>query len=204
MNRKSKMGILSVFIALALNGWLVGPLLAQQEVVVPIEGISSSDKLTHFYNGEELRKERKFIEAIEEYKMVIGGGELCGKEARAHYTIGICYTWLSDLEKAGETFKQVNQTYSDDSKATAFAEYGLAWVEIQQGKYYEAIGRLQQKLDENPFEDYEHCARMQFQIARVYLSYLHDYERGRAALQKVLDLYPNSRISNHPFLDPLR
>jgi len=196
-------GISMIIVFIGLTGTR---LLAQQkqELMVTIEPLSSSDKLIHFNKAEDFRTQMKFREAIAEYQQVILPGDPCGKEAEAHYDIGICYTWLLNMEKATETFKEVIKSYSDDGIATAFAEFGLAWVETQQGKYYDAINRLQRKLAENTCPDVEHCAVMQFHIGRIYLVHLHDYENARAAFQKVLDNYPNSKISNHPFLDDLK
>jgi len=79
----------------------------RQEIEVTIGGTNGSEKLIHFNDGEELRGKFKFSEAIAEYEQVISGGEACGKESEAHYNIGLCYTWLQELEKATVAFKDV-------------------------------------------------------------------------------------------------
>jgi len=202
--------ILGVIVIIVINGLSVTTIRAQnkQEVVVTIEGFTPQEKLVHFYKGEELRNQMKFAEAIEEYNYVIGPGELCGKEAEAHYDIGICYTWLGKKDTAEAVFQEVMNTYPDSNEVIAFSRYGLSWIDVQRGKFQDAIGRLQQTLqqtlDENIYPEKEFCARAQFQIGRIYLVFLHDYERAEQAFRKVMEKYPDSEIINHPFLEKLK
>ena len=181
-------------------------LLAQnkQEIVVTIKGISTGDKLTHFNKGEELRKRMKFSEAIEEYKQVIAPGELCGKEAEAHYNIGLCYTWLGKVVAAEAVFQEVLKTYPDDAEVVAYTKLCFSWIDVQRRNFDAAINRLQQTLDENLYSGEECCSVAQFHIGRIYLLYLHDYERAEAAFRKVLEKYPNSKITQHPFLEKVK
>jgi len=86
----------------------------------------------------------------------------------------------------------------------AFSRYGLAWVDVQRGKFQQAIERLQLLLDENSYPDKEFCARAQFEIGRIYLVFLHHPEQAGQAFQKVLAHYPDSEVSNHPFLTKLK
>ena len=44
------------------------------------------------------------------------------------------------------------------------------------------------------------CARTQFMIGRIYLSFLHDYTDARGAFEKVLADYPDTRIAQYPYL----
>lgn len=181
-------------------------LLAQnkQEIVVTITGISTGDKLIHFNKGEELRKQMKFYEAIEVYKQVIAPDEPCGKEAEAYYNIGICYTWMGKKDKAEAVFQEVLKTYPDDGEVIAYTKYGLSWIDVQRGNLYAAINRLQQTLDEKIYSDIEFCSRAQFEIGRIYLAFIHDYDRAEQAFRKVLEKYPNSKIAQHPFLEKVK
>ncbi len=203
---KKRWIFIAIFAILFTNSFFCSNLLAQhtQQINIIIEGISSADKEAHFNKGEEFRQQLKFRQAIKEYQQVISGGEPCGLESAAHYNIGLCYTWLNDLEKAKATFEEVIQTYPKPDIAVAFAEYGLAWVETKQGKYYQAIHHLQQKIDENSCNNSELCAEMQFHIGRIYAKYLHDYATAKKAFQLVWQKYPNSQIAYHPYLDEIR
>lgn len=198
--------ILIALIGLVLHGLLVPALLGQnkQEVMVTIKGLSSADKSAHFYKGEELRNQMKFGDAIEEYKKVIGGGELCGKESEAYYDIGLCCLWLVKLDIAETIFRDVIDTYPYDREAVAYSKYCLSWIDVQKGRFRKAINRLQQVLAENLYPEKEFSARAQFQIGRIYLVFMHDYERAEEAFQRVLEKYPDSEITGHPFLQNLK
>ncbi len=172
--------------------------------MVTIEPLSSSDKLLHFVKAETLRTNMKFREAIGEYRQVILPGEECGKEAEAHYDIGICYTWLGKKDSAEVIFQQVIKTYPDNMEVVAFSMYGLSWVDVQRGKFQPAIERLQQLLDRNVYPDKEFCARAQFEIGRIYLVFLHQAEQAEQAFRKVLANYPDAEVANHPFLAKLK
>jgi hypothetical protein len=50
----------------------------------------------------------------------------------------------------------------------------------------------------------ELCARILFEIGRVYSLYLCDYDRARDAFLEVLTLYPNSNMAKHPWLINLK
>jgi len=188
---------------LLLEFWSVS-LLAQQELVVTIEPLSSSDKLLHFARAETLRAKMKFREAISEYRQVILPGELCGKEAEAHYDIGICYTWLGKKDSAEVVFQQVIKAYGDNAEVRAYSQYCLSWVDVQRGKFQQAIERLQQLLDQNFYPDKEFCARAQFEIGRIYLVFLHQAEQADQAFRKVLANYPDAEVANHPFLAKMK
>ena len=207
MGKKTKIGsILGMALVIILIGLFVTKLMGQnkQEIVLTIEGFSSDDKLAAFALGEELRKQMKFEEAIKEYIKVISGSEVCGKEAEAHYSIGICYIWLGKKDAAEAVFKEVLNTYPDDAKVIAYTKYCLSWVDVQRENFNAAIERLQQTLDEKLCSEEEFCSRAQFQIGRIYLSFIYDYERAEQAFRKVLENYPDSEITNHPFLEKLK
>ena len=193
----------AMLMVLFLGFWSVS-LLAQQQLVVTIEPLSSSNKLLHFVKAETLRTNMKIREAIGEYRQVILPGEVCGKEAEAHYDIGICYTWLGKKDSAEVIFQQVIKTYPDNMEVVAFSRYGLSWVDVQRGKFQPAIDRLQQLLDQNFYADKEFCARAQFEIGRIYLVFLHQPDQAEQAFLKVLANYPDAEVANHPFLAKMK
>ncbi|MDZ7401892.1 MAG: tetratricopeptide repeat protein [candidate division KSB1 bacterium] len=130
--------------------------------------------------------------------------EACGKEAEAHYDVGICYAWLGKKDSAEVIFQQVINTYPDNMEVVAYSRYGLSWVDVQRGKFQPAIERLQQLLDQKIYSDKEFCARVQFEIGRIYLVFLHQAEQAEQAFRKVLENYPDAEVANHPFLAKLK
>lgn len=199
-------GGFSLLIGFVLSNLLMTTLLAQnrQEIVLTIEGIASSDKVMHFNRAEELRKKMKFREAIEEYQKVISGGQACGKESEAQYDMGICYLWLGKLDSAEAIFQSVMQIYPDDHVVIAYTKFSLSWIDVQRGNFQAAINCIQQTLDQKHCSEIEYCSVAQFEIGRIYLVYMHDHESAETAFRKVLEYYPNSRITEHPFLQKLK
>jgi len=192
--------------ALILNGLHLTSIIAQekQEIILTLTEISTEDKIEHFTKGEELRKQMKFNEAIEEYQKVMTLGESCGKESEAHYDIGLCYLWLMKLDIAEAVFHEVITIYPDNREVIAFSRYCLSWIDVQRGNFYTAIDRLRCSLAEDIYSDEEYCSKAQFQIGRIYLVFLHDDEKAEEAFRTVLEKYPNSSITNHPFLQNLK
>ena len=93
------------------------------------------------------------------------------------------------------------EKYPDDGKSKAYAEYCIAWVEIQKRDYYGAIARLESILENKTCDDTELYARSQFQIGRIYLSYLNDWDKSEEPFRKVVANYTNATILSHPFLE---
>ncbi len=176
----------------------------QQELVLTIEPILSSDKLLHFAKAETLRTQMKFQEAIAAYQQVLAPGEFCGKEAEAHYDIGICYTWLGKKNTAEEVFQQVLKTYPEHKEVLAHSQFCLSWIDVQRGQFQQAIERLQKLLDQKIYADKEFCAKVQFEIGRIYLVFLQDPEKAELIFHQVLAAYPDAAIKNHPFLEKLK
>lgn len=203
---KSSCIILIVMLFFIINGVFVSVLLAQhkQELEITIEGISSGDKTMHFNNGEELRKQHKFTKAIKEYQQVITPGNSCGKEAKALYNIGLCYTWIVKKDEAAAVFREILATYPDSSEVIAYSKYCLSWVDVQNNNFKPAIERLQKTLDEKLYQDEKFCSQAQFQIGRIYFSFIHDYDKAKEAFLILLEKYPDSEITNHPFLEGLK
>ncbi len=175
-----------------------------QEVVVTITGAKAEAKLEFFKQAEELREARQYKDAIAAYQKVIGVGELCGKEAEAHYCMGICYTWMGKRNEAGAIFTEVLKKYPDNNEVMAYTQYGLAWVEMQSLKFEDAISRLQKTLDTNPYKDEEFCARAMFQIGRIYHSFIKDDLKANQAFQAMAAKYPTTKYMDHPFVSRIK
>lgn len=192
-----------ILVVLVFSGLFVEKLSAQekQEITVTIDKIPSDITNPDFLKGEELREQNKFRDAIAEYQKALSSKEPADVKAVVQYYIGICYLWMGKKNDAELVFKDIMKTYPDNGEVMAYTNYCLSWIDVQRGNYTPAIYRLQRLLDENRFSDEAFCSRAQFQIGRIYLSFVHDYERAEQAFQKVLDKYPNSEITNHPFLE---
>src|SRR4030067_2746213 len=146
------------------------------------------------FRSESLRKQMKFNEAIAEYNKVISGGETCGKESEAHYNIGLCYTWLGKLDSAAAIFEDVIRIYPGDGLAVGYAQYGLAWVDVQKENYENAIIRLENTLNSQICKDIELNAMMQFAIGRIYGAYLRDWQKAGEFFKIVLERSEERRI----------
>src|SRR3990172_1086439 len=197
-----------LYVSLVLFSFLTAnqALFAQnpQEIVLTIEGLSVDEKLNHFNNGEALRGQMKFMDAIAEYEKVIISGETCGKESEAHYNIGLCYTWLGKLDSAAAIFEDVIRIYPGDGLAVGYAQYGLAWVDVQKENYENAIVRLKNTLNSQVCKDIELNAMMQFAIGRIYGAYLRDWQKAGEFFKLVLEKYPNTKVANHPYVKQLK
>ncbi len=171
-----------------------------QEIELVIGNYTANEKLDFFNSGDSLRLKFEMRKAITEYEKVISGDDLCGKESKALYNTGLCYTWLQKFDLAREYFNKVESIYPDDKTATAYAQYGLAWVDTKEGYYNNAINRLEQKLNEKNCPDSEHNAVMQYQIGRIYLVYLNDQDKANEAFRKVYKNYTDSKIVDHYYM----
>jgi TolA-binding protein len=189
-----------------LNALAINTIIAQvnKEITITIRSISNAGLTVHFDNAEKLRKEFNFKEAIKEYEKVIKNKDNSNLLPEATYNIGLCYTWLNDLVNADFYFRKVINEFANDPVAVSFAHFGLSWIKVQQGKYYEAIEIIENDLNKNECKDYEHNAVMMFQIGKIHKKYLHDFSKADAIFKNIITTYPNSKIIKHPFFDHLR
>jgi len=155
--------------------------------------------------GDALRKAHEHNEAIRSYQNVLDMDGIDAEvRAEAQYNIGLSYTWLGDYDKADVVFHKMLETYKNNENAVGYAEYCLAWIEVQKGEYLDAIERLQRSLDTGTITDRELGSRTQFMIGRTYFKFLNDKENANQAFAKVLAKYPGTKTANHPYLDYLK
>ncbi|MBN1997038.1 tetratricopeptide repeat protein [candidate division KSB1 bacterium] len=192
-----------ILIVLSLFVFLNAQAQNRQSITVTIEGISSDDELTHFNNAEDLRKQMRFQEAIEEYESILLSESTSGKESEAKYNIGLCYTWLGDLDNAEKNFNKVISEHVDDKTALAFAKYGLSWIEVQRENYETAINILKEAIDQKITDDYDLNARMLFKMGHIYISFLNDFQSGRDIFRVLVKTYPNAKVLKHPVLQEM-
>jgi len=151
--------------------------------------------------GDALRKGRDFDRAIAAYEKVLNDDTADIEiKKEAQYNIGLCRIEQGKYEIAVELFNNMLDTCADNGNAVAHVQYCLAWIEVQQEAFDSAIVRLEQTLESKKCTDRELCARTQFMIGRIYLSFLNDYTLARVALEKVLAEYPDTKIAGHPYL----
>jgi tetratricopeptide (TPR) repeat protein len=155
--------------------------------------------------GDTLRKARKYNEAIAAYQKALDTqGIAQSVRAEADYDIGLSHLWLGEYDKAQTIYTHMFNIYKNDPNAIAYAKYSIAWIEVQQGQFTSAIQILQSVLAEGKCTDKELCSRTQFQIGKIYLSFLKNKEEGLRALRMVVLNYPGTKIYNHPWLSPLK
>ncbi len=170
------------------------------EIVVTIGAVDRSA----IAEAETLRKHFKFREVIVEYqKMLEKQGLSTSLRAEAEYNIGLSHTWLGEYDRAEAVFNRMLDEYKSDPNAIGYAQYCLAWVEIQKGKYREAIARLEQSQTAGNITDRELAARTQFLVGRTYLLFLSEPASARIAFKKVLTTYSDTEIAQHPYITKL-
>lgn len=201
MVKKNIIKIRIVMFFLVFN-FFIPSLFAQvnTEITITIDAIPATDLTTKFDNAENLRGELKFSEAIKEYETVINSKENSNLKADAIYNVGLCYTWLNDLKNADLYFKKTINEYNESPLIVSFAQYGLSWIKVKEGKYYEAIEILEKELNKNECKDYEHNAVMLFKIGKIYLNFLQDNEKAHEIFARVKNTFPNAQILKHPYL----
>jgi tetratricopeptide (TPR) repeat protein len=155
--------------------------------------------------GDTLRKKFKFREAIAAYEKLLNTqGLSLSIRAEAEYDIGLSHTWLGEYDAAVTVFNRMLETYKDDPNAIGYAQYCIAWIEVQREKYREAIARLEGALGKGDITDRELAARAQFDIGKIYMSFLHNKQEGIRALQLVVNNYSDTKMYNHPWLEKLK
>ena len=151
--------------------------------------------------GDTLRKQRKFNEAIAEYRTVLETqGIPVSLKAEAEYNIGLSHTWLGEYDQAAAVFNRMLDVYKDDPNAVGYAQFCIAWIEIQKGKYIEAIARLERSIAAGNITDRELAVRTQYLVGRTYLFFLDDRTNARIAFHKVLDKFSETKTARHPVI----
>jgi tetratricopeptide (TPR) repeat protein len=165
--------------------------------------ISETDR-SALAEGDTLRKKFKFREAIAAYeKLLTAQGLALSIRAEAEYDIGLSHTWLGEYDAAEKIFNGMLVTYKDDPNAVGYAQYCLAWIEIQKGKCREAIARLEEAVGKSNITDRELAANVQFMIGNTYFAYLNDPITANISFEKIHSIFPDTKIAQHPFVTAL-
>jgi tetratricopeptide (TPR) repeat protein len=167
------------------------------EIVVTIGAVDRSA----IAEADTLRKHFQFREAIAKYQKVLEKQGLpVSLRAEAEYDIGLSHTWLGEYDQAEAVFNRMLETYKDDPNAVGYAQFCIAWVEIQRGKYKEAIERLDRSIAAGNITDRELAARTQFLIGKTYLVFINDSVHAQAAFNKIRNVYSDTRTARHPYI----
>lgn len=138
---------------------------------------------------------RNYQKAVKEYEKVLA---LDGVEpkvrAEARFSIGFANMKNGDYSEAKQQFENLKQEFSEYSKAQGYADYCLAWIEVQEEQPQAAIARLKRCLAENEFSDREIPARIMYKIGITYSQILGDFESGNAMLEQMAEKYPETKF----------
>lgn len=176
----------------------------QQEILLSINSVNTSGKLNYFNNGESLRSQNKFSSAIEEYKKVLGPGELCGKEANAQYNIALCYSWLGKVDIAERWYNDTINLYSENTEIVAYSKFGIAWVKTKKQEFETAIDLYNRLISKKSISDEELYSVAMFQIGKIYLIFLKEPEKAKQLFNEILSKYPNANIIEHPYFEIIK
>ena len=102
-------------------------------------GTSSSEDVQHYEGAIGLAKERKFKEAIDEFKALLDTGIKADYADNCHYWIGLCYFGLRDFKTAIDHFKDVEKFKVSEKKDDS--QFMIA-------QSYERMGNRQQSQAE--------------------------------------------------------
>lgn len=167
------------------------------EIVVTIEEVDRSA----IVEADTLRKQFKFKEAIVEYQKILKTQGLpVSLRAEVEYDIGLSHTWLGEYEQAEAVFNRMLDEYKDDPNAVGYAQYCIAWIEIQKGKYKEAIARLEKSIVAGNITDRELAARILYLEGRTHLMFLDNHTTASAIFQEIRSSYPDTRIGKYPYI----
>jgi len=102
-------------------------------------GTSTNEDIQHYEGAVGLAKEKKFKEAIEEFKALLDAGIKADYADNCHYWIGLCYFGLRDYKTAIEHFKDVERFKVSEKKDDS--QFMIA-------QSYERMGNRQQSQAE--------------------------------------------------------
>jgi TolA-binding protein len=98
-------------------------------------GKSASEEVQHYEGAVGLAKEKKYKEAIEEFKALLDSGIKSDYADNCHYWIGLCYYGLHNYKTAVEHFQEVDKFKVSEKKDDS--QFMLA-------QSYERMGNRQQ------------------------------------------------------------
>lgn len=152
-------------------------------------------------DADSLRKAWRLDEAVEAYRAIADdeGVEVEVRKEAAYY-VGMCTLLGGDRDTARSIFASLMDTYRDDMNAVAHIEYCLAFADVQDGLYDEALSRLRRSLEGQACSDTELLAAMELYIGKIFLLYMNDREHATAAFIRVRGLYPSTEAARHPFV----
>ena len=148
--------------------------------------------------ADAFRHKRKFDEAhtvLQEILNTQGLGEETYDETK--YTVGLCMLEEGRWNDSKEHFSELLVSFKGNKTKRAHVNYCIAWIEIQQGMFHDAIARLKGSLGSS---DDEMSARVLLMIGRIFRSYLLDMESAKPYFKQIADEYPNEKVASHLFV----
>lgn len=131
--------------------------------------------------------------ALRAYKGIIKLYPQTPSSPKALFMIGVIYLdQFNEDEKAKETFQKILNDYPDYDLEKDFFDY--AQESQNSGKPKLAIKLYQEAIES--FPDSPNKYKALFLIGFVYSEQLQDYDKGREAYKKVVDLYPDCDLAD--------
>lgn len=151
--------------------------------------------------GDSLRKTRNFDDAFVNYQQVMNDNDVVKiVRAEAEHNIGLCLIELGRYDEAESLYDGLYEKMSDDADAKAYTRYSLAWMDVQRERFDDAISLLQTTVNDNNINDREIQSKSHFMIGRIYALFLLNSEKAQEVFKDVRNLYPDTEIANHPYL----
>ncbi len=145
-------------------------------------------RISTYALGKSLYEEKKYAEAINQFKKVIEHYPQ-SKEARdASYRIALSFVGLESYKEAGDYFQKFLKDFPESNYADK-VYYQLGWLEEKQGNPDKALQLYQKVLTD--FSSKEMSAKAILGQGRIRAA-KGEWKLAREAFQKVMDNFPES------------
>lgn len=175
--------------------WMVGGALGWEwteqrlsAVIEPLRPLlrSGDDAESFKLLGKIYARFRRYEHAAEALRKAIHAG--ADADPEVHELLGRISLWIGNRERAGSCFHRALALSSRYSPAMV----GLALVEVQNGDYGQAIGRLRKAVEVDPA-----CTEAYCRLAEIYLYHLGDLRKASLLARQALLSDPHDPMARH-------
>ena len=145
-----------------------------------------------FEEGETLRKEGRYDEAIEKYSYVVLHYERGEFAPEALFRAGeICYLHIHDFEKAADFLHNLLTSYPWSRRSQVAQKYLAEIFMYKLQDYKQAVVEYQRAI--SLYGTGEESEQFQFEIAKAYFN-LKNFDQQRVELNLLLNSYPDTKL----------